>query len=417
MAEKEKLKIKQGEPFHYDDRDREALLEILSSVLPPRSYVLDSDQNLCLLPESYIGMLELPTRTVDIAPKIRGVGMRQVMMMYFFTKCETWDLIEAKTIFDFTEGSISESIAKKFIQELSDVLQRGLPHLYEERDCNSKYVKGRLRLDKTFENLSMMRMEPFRCQYEETSMNNYVSRILGAALYKIESLLPDEFVNFARYLPFCTAEEGQALCKKYLSLSRKRGYYNSLYWANRVLHDLQIISIGPDQLGSSFLIDFYLLFQDFCFKVLKVFGKEYGLDVGLFASTPTICYEEPSPDGRALKTIQPDILYKFDEYSQTAHAVLDSKCKEELFLPADIYQIEFYSACLLARKCFLLYPYGSSLQPKTEFRILKISDDFKNVHLKEIFAVYIGLSYETCEGFVASMKNFAGALAAKLKED
>jgi 5-methylcytosine-specific restriction enzyme subunit McrC len=407
LVDKIELKIRQGEAFHYDNKDKDVLTEVLSKALPTGSYQIDTSENLCLMPESYIGILELPTRTIEIVPYVRGIGMRQVQMMYFFVKCETWNFDEAKTIFDFTRGSISESIARKFIQELTQIVQKGLPHLYLERDLDLNYLKGRVNLAKTYENLSMLSSKPFRCHYEETSMNNYVSRILGAALHKIESLLPDEFIRFAPYLPFCTLDEGRMLCDKHLPLCRKRSYYNSLYWASRVLYDLQVLSIGSDQFGSSFLIDFYRLFQDFCYKVLKVFGAPCGLHVDLITETPTICYEKAQPEERELKTIQPDIVYRFDKYMQMAEAVLDSKCKEELFLPSDIYQIEFYAACLLAKKCILLYPRGFRSQVSSDVSILRISEDFKNIHLKEIFAVYLDLSSDTCEDFVAGMKNFA----------
>lgn len=407
MAGKLKLKIKQGETFHYDEKDKEALSRILADALPSGSYEFDDNQNLCKMPDSYIGILELPTKTIDIMPSISGIGMKQVQMMYFFVKSETWDLLEAKTIFDFAGGTLSESIAKKFIRELNQVVQKGLPHLYQERDMDLRYLKGQINLEKTFENLSMMREQPFHCNYEETSMNNPVSRILGAAIYKIESLLPNEFIRLARYLPFCTVEEGQILCDRYLASYKKRSYYNALYWASRVLYDLQVISLGLGQMGSSFLIDFYLLFQEFCYKVLKVFGEHYSLNANSLVKLPLICYEKRESGDHNLKTIRPDILYRFDRYSKTAEAVLDSKCKEELFLPSDIYQIEFYSTCLLARKCVLLYPKGLKSNSGANHKILRINEDFKNVYSKEIIAVYLDLSSNTFEDFVASMNNFA----------
>lgn len=411
-----RIVVKQGQPFQYEEKDKDTLKAILSDALPKGSFEFDQKQSLCIIPESYIGILELPTRTIEIAPAIRNVTMKQVQMMYFFVKAESWDLLEAKSVFDLAQGSVTESIAKKFVQELDQVIQRGLPHLYEYREVDSDFLKGSLDLSKTFENLAFHKSTPFHCNFEETSMNNPVSRILGAALYKIEAILPDDFVRLARNVPYCTAEEGRMLSKKYLALNNKRAYYNALYWAAHVLFDLQVISLGPERMGSSFLIDFYFLFEEFCYKALKVAGESQGLDVSLLVRAPIICYEESDAVERELKTMTPDILYFFDQYSRTAEVVLDSKCKEEQFLAPDIYQVEFYSTCLLARKCFLLYPRGSKVATDPSYRIMKIQSDFKNVHLKEIYAVFVDLSAGSLQEFVSNINHFAGTVAQLVEQ-
>jgi hypothetical protein len=200
-----------------------------------------------------------------------------------------------------------------------------------------------------------------------------------------------------------------------LTLSKKRACYNALYWAAHVLFDLQVISLGPERMGSSFLIDFYFLFEEFCYKTLKVAGENEGLDVNLLVRAPIISYEDAESAEMELKTIQPDILYSFDKYSRIADVVLDSKCKEEQFLAPDVYQVEFYSTCLLARKCLLLYPRGLKANTDSDYNILKIKSDYKTVHLKEIYAVYVDLSADSFQSFVNNLSCFARTVVKVLK--
>lgn len=400
----EHLRIEQGETFRYEDEDEKALSLILSEKLPRKSYQLKTKQNICKISEKYIGILELPTRVIEITPRFSNIGTKQVQMMYFFVNSRSTDALEYTEVFELKEGPISEKIAKKFVRELSNVIQGGLPHLYTDQEKDSAFVKGRLDLCKTRENICLLKSKPFHCEYSETSMDNPVSRILGASLYKIENTVPDDFVRLARHLPFCTAEEGRRLSDSYVASGREHSYSKALDWARLILYDLQVLSLGYGRFGSSFLTDFDRLFQDFCFRALKIFGEANKLDVNLLVETPRLYYEEIDSPGKEPKKIEPDILYDFDEDSGLAEVVLDSKCKKGVFLTNDVYQMEFYSTCLLAKKGVLMYPKKSE-GPGLE--VLKIKKELKSVHLKEMYAVFVELTADTYEEFISDMNKFA----------
>lgn len=399
----ETLKIMQGESFRFENEDKQALSSILSEKLPESSYQFHEAQRICRISPKYVGVLELPTRVIEILPRFRVIGMKQVEMIYFFVNSVGVDALNYKEVFDLKEGMISEKIAKRFIRELANVVQKGLPHLYEEIEEDSDVIKGRIDIGKTYENISLQKSKPIHCQYSQTSMDNPVSRILGATLYKIEEILPDDFVRFARYLPFCTVEEGRRLSDVYATSGREYSYSRALEWARLVLYDLQVMSLGYGRFGSTFLIDLDGLFQDFCYKAFKVLGKANGLDADLFVETPSIYYEDFDSLGREPRRIEPDILYNFDGDSGIADVVLDAKCKQVPLSPSDVYQMEFYSTCLLAKKCILMYP---RRKRGHSHDVLKIRRELKGVHLKVIHAAYVDLTADTFDKFVSNMNEF-----------
>jgi len=402
------VKITQGESFRYENEDEQVLALILSEKLPHRSFQFNKAQRICKISPKYVGILELPTKIIEIFPRFETMGMKQVQMMYFFVNSIGVDALDYSEVFDLREGLINERIAKRFVRELANVMQKGLPHLYEEIKEDLDVIKGRIDLGKTYENIELQKSNPFHCEYSQTSLDNPVSRILGAALYKIETILPDDFVRFARYLPFCNVEEGKRLSDSYVISGREYNYSKALDWARLILYDLQVMSLGHGRFGSTFLIDLDRLFQDFCYKALKVFGKTNRLDVDLLVATPSIYYEEFDSPSREPRKIEPDVLYDLDEDSGIAEAVLDAKCKRVTLSPSDIYQIEFYSTCLFAKKCILMYP---QRKKGTYHNIMKIRSELKSVHLKEIHAVYVDLTADTGKKFVSDTARFVKNLS------
>lgn len=402
------VKTIQGRGFRYEASERDALLAALYALLPPTSYALDEGENLCTLHDSYVGMIELPGRAIEITPRFPEIGLAQVQIMYFFVNSDSIDPTDYREVFDLSEGSISRRLAKRFIRELGDVIQSGLPHLYVYKRGDSEFLKGRLNLVLSRRNISLHKNRPFHIEYEEVNMENPISKILGAALYKVEDLVPDDFIEYARYVPFCTVEEGRKLSDSMSGRGREYNYSSVLNWARLVLYDLEVLSLGRDGFGSSFLVNLDDLFQRFCFVALKRLGADKGLNVNALAQTPTVFYEEATAHTGTQKSFQPDMVYKFDRDTGLAEAVLDCKCKGTPFHSADVYQCQFYATCLLARKCVLLYP---RVGQATSISKLRIKSEFKSVFLKEMYAAYVSISGRNYQEFLSDINDFAQTVA------
>nr|WP_304364186.1 hypothetical protein [Methanocalculus taiwanensis] len=402
------LKIKQGIPFRYSEEEYPALHISLSETLSPESFSLS--EGVCSINSSYVGHIELPNRKVEIVPRFEEIGMRQVEYMYFFVNSRQSELSNIMDLFDVGEGVLDTEIARKFITELNSVIGKGLPHLFIVKEENSDYQKGHINWEETAIRLYERKRKPFNCVYDETSINNPVSRILGAALYKLEFLITDDFVRLARFLPYCSVDEGKLLSEKYADSTIYFEYSEALYWAKVVLFDLNVISFKDGRAGSCFMVNFDLLFQDFCTKVLQVSSDLFSIDQGLqtesisFPPDTNIRYAEISKEStNSPKSIEPDILYRYDPEQRTAKVVLDCKCKERVFLPEDIYQIEFYATCLLAEKAILIYPKNSQ---NTDCLTIFIDNSYRRVYLKKVDAVFIDLSATTSEEFKDNIEKF-----------
>jgi hypothetical protein len=103
------------------------------------------------------------------------------------------------------------------------------------------------------------------------------------------------------------------------------------------------------------------------------------------------------------KKMEPDILYNFDKETGIADVVLDTKFKSQIFMSSDIYQIEFYSSCLLAKKGVLIYP---KLNRENNYNVFQIKEELKEVYLKKIYSVYIDLTFTNNYEFFEKINNF-----------
>lgn len=403
------MDIKQGKSFRIDDKDKSKLKEFLANY-PEISYYIDEKENICYLPEPYVGILELPTRTINILPRIDNIKLRTVEIMYYLVNSDNFDPLDSESIFDLEESSFNLIIAKKFVEELDKIIQEGIPHLYKEKEEGKIYIKGKINIVKTFNNLEQHKAKPFVCKYEEVTVYNSFSKIMGAALYKIEYLLINDFIRLAPYLPYCTEYEGKILLKQIKDSKESNKYSKALNWAKIILHDLHIYKLGVGQYGAGFLINFDLLFQNFCYKVLKLRGREYNIDTGKLEPIIPIIYGDKEINLSGNKII-PDIMYKWDSLTGIAECVIDCKCKSNYFSSEDIYQIEFYSSCVLAKRGILIYP-TTSYQDKQ--KVFKIQDNLQSIYLKRIDAVYLNLDTQDYSIFIKNINKFTEDICSLL---
>jgi 5-methylcytosine-specific restriction enzyme subunit McrC len=156
------------------DEQRTALLSHVPevSVLPvwgvPRTYDIT--------PGSFIGRLELPGLSVDIAPK---VPMSTVMFMLAYAlDANHWRPLHA--LFSRESGPL-DAIAVAFSREIGSVLARGLLRGYAGRDDLLPTVRGRIRVAEQMR--QVFRQTPrIACAYDEYTEDIAENRLLRAAL-------------------------------------------------------------------------------------------------------------------------------------------------------------------------------------------------------------------------------------------
>lgn len=389
------LTIEQGGILTLDPSELLAIKTILSK--KGMSWdCIDLQQNVIKFPQQYVGYLGLPNRKIIIKPKHNGITISHILRVYYFLYSAQYTDLDTP-MYDVDAGN-DINLIKMFIQELLDVIHRGVPVEYKEKTDDLDYVRGNLHVVPTSLNIIRKKREAFNCTYDDLTRDIAINKVLLAALKKIEIYSRDADVTYIvrqfgnvdiREVPEKVSfNRNTAYCKKAVSL------------AYMILNDLTLSSDGESAAGESLLINFDRVYEDFIKKVLmeySMLGKfSYWSDSKKYA----FCRNQEDFFERSYL---PDLLYDYVESDgeQSARAILDMKNKtSQPFHNADVYQMSFYGQMLSCTKIILCYP-SSESKPN-----IALQFDDEKFFLKKIYGAYMNLAGNSASDFKRNVKDF-----------
>lgn len=392
--------IKQGQPFQFLN-DEKAILQSLTAKLGISAadglYLAD---NLCQLPQRKVGILKLPSRTIVVNPRHQGINLSHIIRMYYFVSNASSLDNPNDPEYSLSNNTFNLDFAGKYIQELREIVRKGIAVSYVSVNSNLSFVKGRINYEKTLFNLVTRKKQPVTSEFEEITTAILINKILAGALLKIrEDISIPDFIFLSNSLPKCSIEEAEKSLDK-ISLNRNNLHYRkAINLAKVILKDIAYTNIGKDLNGEGFLIDYDDLFEKFIRNILIYYSGDS--DFSSWAEDKK--YAEYELDGKILnRSYRPDILYKFTGgILPKALAVIDVKNKiPDIFSNQDIYQMEFYGMALQANQLILVYP--SNFERSVDKLIIQL----ENIGISKIHAVYINLTGETEHEFSHSLKFF-----------
>lgn len=392
--------IKQGQPFKFLNDEKvilQSLMAKLGIVAAEGLYLAD---DVCQLPPKKVGILKFPSRTIIVNPRHQGINLNHIMRMYYFVNNASSIDNPNDPDYALSNSPFELNFADKYVQELREVIRKGISCNYILVNRNLSFVKGKINYEKTLFNLATRKINPIHSEFEEITTEININKVLAGALLKVkDDISASDFIFLSNSLPQSTIREAETYIDK-LILNRNNFHYRkALNLAKVILKELSYTNVGQDLNGEGFLIDYDALFERFVRNVLIYYSGDSSFSSWVSDSK----YAEFEQSGKIVsRSYRPDILYKFTNSNPPkALAIIDVKNKiPDIFSNQDIYQMQFYGSALQANILILIYPSTYERLPE------KLSIQLEKIGIREVYAVHINLTAETEIDFSNSLNLF-----------
>lgn len=310
--------------------------------------------------EQVVGILQTPSATLEILPKIDGQKNNSVREALVRMLAVAWDL-------DVTHGELAtlktqrndflECFIRLFAERLLAAVRRGLPRRYLIHTEDLALLRGKLDVVRQLTHLSV-RPDRLACRFDELSENTPLNRVLKAAVLRLTRITRSSS-NARRLAELLSRFEFVGDSTDPLSepvrMDRTNTAFHGLYRLARFFlsKDWQSTTSGKTMMGFSLLFPMNDLFEKFVGRTMK---RTLGLPVHL---QHPIRHALLNEEGRALFAMRPDIVIE----GVDGPVVLDTKWKRLKpgdakigVRQSDVYQMLAYAHAYDARRLALIYP-------------------------------------------------------------
>ena len=358
-----------------------------------------------------VGILQTPSSTLEILPKIDGKGDNAVRKVLVQMLAVAWNL-------DVTHGELAalsaqrsdllECFIRLFAERLIIAVRRGLPRRYLVHTEDLALLRGKLDVVRQLTHLSV-RPDRLACRFDDLSENTPLNRVLKAVVSRLARITRS--ASNARRLAelssrFESVGDSPAPLHEPVREDRTNTAFHSLYRLAQFFlkGEWQSTTSGNAVTGFSLLFPMNDLFEEFVGRTIK--RTLAPLPVHLQHRKKHALFSEN--DG-PLFALRPDIVV----YTADGLAVLDTKWKHldpkktktlGVF-QSDIYQMLAYSRAYSAKRLVLIYPghYGiGESQPIRKWQIPGADNSL------EIISVDIGRPETIAESLREFFKNGSG---------
>ncbi|MEI6270107.1 MAG: McrC family protein [Methylococcaceae bacterium] len=242
----------------------------------PRSY----NGKKALQVVNFVGVLSLPGDIhLEILPKTSKDGQDNIEVRKLLVKMlsEVYELpfIEhTKANIQVFKRPLLEVLITWFLQDLANVVRKGIRKDYERIEAEEKFLKGRLLVSQQI-NQPVSRRHLFRIAYDIFSENRAENRLIHSALVQVAKWSKCENnQKLARELRFAFNEIPKSTDYKtdfgqWRNSRDMISYKPLLYWVKLILNQQSPFSIKGDSKGISFLFPMETLFEKYVAKILE----------------------------------------------------------------------------------------------------------------------------------------------------
>lgn len=326
--------------------------------------------------EQVVGILQTPSATLEILPKIDGRKNNSVREALVRMLAVAWDL-------DVTHGELAtletqrndflECFIRLFAERLLAAVRRGLPRRYLIHTEDLALLRGKLDVVRQLTHLSV-RPDRLACRFDELSENTPLNRVLKAAVSRLTRITRS--ASNARRLAellsrFEFVGDSSDPLSEPVRMDRTNTAFHGLYRLARFFlsKDWQSTTSGKTMTGFSLLFPMNDLFEKFVGRTMK---RTLGLPVHLQDQNWHALLNE---EGRPLFAMRPDIVI----YDADNPVVLDTKWKHLEpgdakigVKQSDVYQMLAYAHAYDARRLALIYPCCNGFEKPGRVRRWKI---------------------------------------------
>lgn len=314
--------------------------------------------------KNFVGTITTSNQTtIEILPKVYGLEdneyqTKKILFNMLKTLKNTPFKKTNKSLLSTSKINIFEVYITMFIEELSELIKKGIKSDYISKEENSFYLKGKLNLNKHLKK-NILNREKFFIQFDEYTSNRIENRLIKTTLlflYKI-SKSPN---NKQRIREFIFTFEEVEISKNPINDFKKcrfdrtmRDYQQIIQWCKVFLDNKSFCSYKGDSLTYALLFDMNVLFESFVAYHLK---KEFKDSTIKTQDRKYKLIEKPS-----LFQLKPDIVIDNKIYD-TKWKIINSTKKKLDISQTDLYQMYAYGKKYKTTDVYLIYPKSEKFQ-------------------------------------------------------
>ncbi|SFV50684.1 McrBC 5-methylcytosine restriction system component [hydrothermal vent metagenome] len=307
--------------------------------------------------QNYVGVIQTKDgTTIEILPKIQNLStdrskevlirMLKTLKKSPFKNFNTAHLKSSKM-------PLFEIFITMFLDELAQLLKKGLRSDYITKEENLKFLKGKLKIARHIQK-NYIHKERFFVEYQEFLRDRVENRLIKTTLEflykKSKSSKNQQRIREFLFVfdPIQVSRNVQNDFAKIKLDRRMKSYEQTLLWCKTFLLENSFTPYRGNDLSFALLFDMNLLFESYVGSYLK----KKGLDV-ILQDRGKYLIEEPNRFA-----LRPDIVINEDE-----QLIADTKWKiikdEKDISQSDMYQLYAYGTKYQnCSKLYLIYPYN-----------------------------------------------------------
>ena len=317
--------------------------------------------------EQVVGILQTPSATLEILPKIDGNGDDAARKALVHMLAETWSLSmthgELATL-SAQHSNLLEYFIRLFSERLLAAVRRGLPRRYLIHTEDLALLRGKLDVVRQLTHLSV-RPDRLACHFDELSEKTPLNRVLKAAVSQLRRVTrsPSNAQRLAELSSrFEYVGDTPTPLRELVRIDRTNTTFHGLYHLARFFlsGDWQSTTSGNAVTGFSLLFPMNDLFEEFVGRIMKRALAPLPVHLQHRGKHALI-----SENSRPTFALRPDIVV----HDKDGPIILDTKWKHldpkdtrTLGVSqSDIYQMLAYARAYEAQRLVLIYPWHSEL--------------------------------------------------------
>lgn len=346
---------------------------------------------------NYVGLIQLTNNfQIQVLPKINfasgeDVGNEKTKKI-FLRMIRSMRNFPSKVFSDanlnIKEMNLYEIFINMYLQEVRQLIKRGIKLDYVIKEDNQKFLKGKL-LTSYHIKKNLVHKERFYVAFDEFHLNRPENRLIKAALLRLLRVtMNSKNIKDIKQLlgSFEMVEPSVNYTKDFsrVKIDRTTKEYTMLIqWTKVFLMNKSFTTFSGDNLSKSLLFPMEKVFESYItFYIKKIFGND-GWDVSSQDKSYYL-FNEP----RRRFALRPDIVCKKDN----RFIIMDTKWKNLLndegknygILQSDMYQMYAYSKKYQTSEIWLLYPLNDEISSYNEIKFDSGDETIVRVHFVDV---------------------------------
>jgi 5-methylcytosine-specific restriction enzyme subunit McrC len=331
--------------------------------------------------KSYVGTIQTKSGfTLEILPKTASDGSTEISKQIFMKLLHILHRLPGYKNIDTTNFErikhidIFEIFIVMFLNEVGQIIKKGVKSDYNAREENLFYLKGKLRFTEHIKRNSIHK-ERFYVEYDDYNQNRSENRLIKSTL-QLLSKVSRNFQNIRRIRQYMEhmnwVELSMNIDNDLRAIKLGRGmehYKNALIWSKVFLKKESFSSFSGDTIAFAILYPMEKLFEGF----VEWYLNKHEVNSEIIPQSGERKFVKKSNKTK-LFGVRPDFLIKKDN---KISCVADAKWKlindtEKDFSQSDFYQLFAYkqiflSECVVVDNLRIYYPQADNFKLPIEF--------------------------------------------------